>query len=87
MGADTYDQPFAHHPREDGDTIPIGIGSNCYIEGAIIDKNARIGHDVVIKPFPLDAQVEDQPNWVVRDGVVVIPKEAVVPPGTRIAPD
>jgi glucose-1-phosphate adenylyltransferase len=86
MGADTYDQPFAHHPCEDCDTIPIGIGSNCYIEGAIIDKNARVGHDVVIRPFPLDAKVEDRPNWVVRDGIVVVPKEAVIPPGTHIEP-
>ena len=87
MGADTYDRPFAHNPDEDGDTIPIGIGSNSYIEGAIIDKNARVGHDVVIKPFPLDAVIEDRPDWVVRDGVVVIPKEAVIPPGTRIEPE
>jgi glucose-1-phosphate adenylyltransferase len=76
LGADYY---ASEHPGEP----PIGIGPNCYIEGAIIDKNARIGADVVIRPFPRGTEVTT-PAWIVQDGIVVVPKDAVLPPGTRI---
>jgi glucose-1-phosphate adenylyltransferase len=65
--------------------VPIGIGANCHIEGAILDKNVRIGEGVVIRPFPRDADL-DQTNWYVRDGIVVIPKDAEISPGTKIEP-
>ncbi|MGA2488659.1 MAG: glucose-1-phosphate adenylyltransferase [Anaerolineales bacterium] len=76
MGADYYSSEKPSQP-------PIGIGPNCYIEGAIIDKNARIGADVVIRPFPRGTEI-NTPNWTVQDGIVVVPKDAVIPPGTRI---
>ncbi len=76
MGADYYSAEKPSQP-------PIGIGPNCHIEGAIIDKNARIGADVVIRPFPRGAEITT-PNWTVQDGIVVIPKNAVIPPGTCI---
>jgi glucose-1-phosphate adenylyltransferase len=82
MGADYYDTP--EEMEKSG--IPIGIGKNSVIEGALIDKNARIGEGVVIKPFPLGTEI-DGDDWVVRDGIVVIPKKAVISPGTVIAPD
>lgn len=85
MGADYYDDFSCREPSP-GDKVPIGIGCNTYIDGAIIDKNARIGSDVVIKPFPPDRK-DEHPNWVVRDGIVVIPKNAVVPNGTKITPE
>jgi len=62
---------------------PIGIGPNCHIESAIVDKNARLGAEVVIRPFPLEAEMATD-NWVIQDGIVVIPKDAVLPDGTRI---
>ena len=64
----------------------LGIGPNCDIEGAILDKNARLGEGVVIRPFPRGTE-EDHGSWVVRDGIVVLPKDVEIPPGTRIAPD
>jgi glucose-1-phosphate adenylyltransferase len=76
MGADYFeqDQPGA------GDVPPIGVGKNCVIDRAIIDKNARIADGVVItpegKPSDLDAD-----NYFIRDGVVVVPKNAVIPAG------
>jgi glucose-1-phosphate adenylyltransferase len=82
MGADYYDNP--EDMKKSG--IPIGIGMNSVIRGALIDKNARIGEGVIIKPFPLGTEIEGD-DWVVRDGIVVIPKSAVIPPGTVIAPD
>jgi glucose-1-phosphate adenylyltransferase len=82
MGADYYDTPGDYR----GTGVPIGIGKNCDIEGAIIDKNVRIGEGVVIKPFPRGTEM-DEGNWVVQDGIVAIPKSTVLHPGTYIGPD
>jgi glucose-1-phosphate adenylyltransferase len=79
MGADFYDSPEAPG-------IPLGIGPNCEIEGAIIDKNVRIGEGVVIHPYPRGTNLEES-NCVVQDGIVVIPKDAVLFPGTYIGPE
>jgi glucose-1-phosphate adenylyltransferase len=78
MGADYYTGELPASP-------PIGIGSNCTIEGAIIDKNARLGANVVIRPFPRGTDVASE-NWVIQDGIVVIPKNGIVPDGTHIEP-
>jgi len=64
---------------------PLGIGKNCSIQGAIIDKNSSIGDNVVIKPFPDDMET-DHALYTVRDGIVVIPKHTTIPAGTVIAP-
>jgi glucose-1-phosphate adenylyltransferase len=79
MGSDAYDLPGEAK-------VPIGIGPGADIEGAILDKNARIGARVVIRPWPRGTPDIDTRSYVVRDGVVVVPKGAVIPPGTRIAP-
>jgi glucose-1-phosphate adenylyltransferase len=50
------------------------------IERTIIDKNARIGEGVVISPEGKPANV-DAEKYFVRDGIVVIPKNAVIPAG------
>jgi len=83
MGADSYGFFRAREVEEKG--IPLGIGNDCYIEGAIIDKNARIGKGTTILPFPRGTEL-DNPNWCVRDGIVVIPKNTILSPGTHIAP-
>jgi glucose-1-phosphate adenylyltransferase len=82
MGADYYDLP--DHPHPSG--VALGIGPDCDIEGAIIDKNARIGVGVQIRPYPPGTDLESS-NWVVQDGIVVIPKDALLHPGTYIGPD
>lgn len=64
---------------------PIGIGRNCRIEGAIIDKNASIGDNVVIKPFPEGKDINGD-FYYVREGVVIIPKHTTLPAGTIIQP-
>ena len=53
------------------------------IERAIVDKNARIGRDVRITPDGKAADM-DGPNYYVRDGIVVVPKNAVIPSGSEI---
>ncbi len=81
MGADYYETSRSRSRNK----IPIGIGPGCHIEGAIVDKNARLGPGVVIKPFPRGTDIDSDP-WFVRDGIVVIPKDAVIPAGTHIEP-
>ncbi|MDD5368626.1 MAG: glucose-1-phosphate adenylyltransferase [Anaerolineaceae bacterium] len=66
--------------------IRMGVGAGSQIEGAIIDKNARVGANVTILPFPRGVDIDTE-RWVVRDGIVVIPKDAVIPPGTYIGPN
>jgi len=78
MGADYYLEANADPAKP-----PIGIGSGCSIEGAIIDKNARLGANVSIRPFPAGTDITNE-NWVVQDGIVVIPKNGMLPSGTKI---
>jgi glucose-1-phosphate adenylyltransferase len=82
MGSDFYDMPGAELPGG----IPLGIGPDCNIQGAIIDKNARVGAGVTVRPFPAGVDL-DEGSWFVRDGIVVIPKDAVIRPRTTIGPD
>jgi glucose-1-phosphate adenylyltransferase len=72
-GGDTSNRPSGSDP-------PIGIGRNCVIDRAIIDKNARIGEGVVITPEG-KSQNHDAENYFIRDGIVVVPKNAVIPAG------
>lgn len=85
MGADYYEN--ACQDEDDSlEGIPmLGIGRGCHIEGAIIDKNARVGAGVTIHPFPRGTEL-DEDAWVARDGIVVIEKDAVITAGTQIGP-
>ena len=80
MGADYY-QTEAWEPNPG--LPPLGIGCRCHIEGAIIDKNARIGEGVVITPEGKPDNADGE-NYCIRDGVVVVPKGTVIPAGTLI---
>jgi glucose-1-phosphate adenylyltransferase len=82
MGADFY-EPEERFPPAAGPAIGIAEGAD--ISGAIIDKNARIGPGVRIEPFPRGVS-RDGLAWYVRDGIVVVPKNAVLPGGTHIGP-
>jgi glucose-1-phosphate adenylyltransferase len=53
------------------------------IEGAIIDKNARIGDDVVIRHLPDRPDMETE-SYAARDGLVIVMKDGVIPNGTVI---
>ena len=75
MGADYFELG-----QTDSSQPPIGIGRNCVIDRAIIDKNARISDGVVITPEGKPANL-DGDNYFIRDGIVVIPKNAVIPAG------
>lgn len=84
LGADYYDVLGNELPLG----MPLGIGAGSRIEGAIIDKNARIGPGVSIRSYPEGTDLDGEDgSWFVRDGVVVIPKDAVIHPDTDIGPD
>src|SRR5437773_844322 len=79
MGADYFE-----HDRPGAAGVPpIGVGRNCVVDRAIIDKNARIADGVVITPEGKAANL-DADNYFIRDGIVVVPKNAVIPAGVWI---
>lgn len=83
IGADRYETPEElEHDRQTG--VPcLGIGDGSVIENAIIDKDCRIGRNVRIVN-QRRVQNEETEMYVVRDGIVCIPKATVVPDGTVI---
>ena len=83
MGADYYEslQSIAKH-QEEGEPS-VGIGPRTRVVNAIIDKNARIGSDCVISPDGKPNEMDSE-LFHVRDGIIVIPKNAVIPDGTVI---
>ena len=80
MGADFYDSP-SRLTKPENQGIPIGVGLNTRIENAIVDKNARIGDGCVLSPAGKPENV-DHPLYYIRDGVLMIPKNGVIPHGT-----
>jgi glucose-1-phosphate adenylyltransferase len=74
MGADFYQDEEAHAKKGEP---ALGIGRNTLVEEAIIDKKARIGEGIVITPKGKPANL-DGDNYYIRDGVVVVPKNAVI---------
>jgi len=79
MGHDFYETPERAHQG----APPMGVGPGTVIERIIVDKNARIGAGVRITPDGKPSEVDGR-NFYVRDGIVIIPKNAVIPDGTII---
>jgi glucose-1-phosphate adenylyltransferase len=83
MGCDFYETPH-EMLEEDAMGIPhMSIGRGSKIERTIIDKNVHIGEGVVITDKTGSPDF-DGPNYYIRDGIVIIPKNAVIPAETRI---
>jgi len=78
MGQD-FTEDINSHAHE----VKLGIGKGCRICRTIIDKNARIGDGTVINSKE-NSKNEDHENYYIRDGIVIIPKNTVIPPGTVI---
>ena len=83
MGSDNYESASSIEEREKIGHPRVGVGRNTYIENAILDKNARIGNDVIITPRGKPDHV-DHELYYIRDGIVIIPKNGIVPHGTKI---
>jgi glucose-1-phosphate adenylyltransferase len=76
LGADYFEDRTADHG-------PLGIGCNCLVERAIIDKNARIGDGCVIRNAEGVIEAEGA-GYSIREGVVIVAKNGVLPEGTKI---
>lgn len=83
MGADYFESREEIEKNLKAGIPIIGIGNNCEIRNAIIDKNARIG-DRAKLVNTRNISDEDGENHVIRDGIIVIPKNATIPEGTVI---
>lgn len=83
MGADIFEDDEDRARNVKLGRPPIGVGMNCHIKNAIIDKNARIGNNVRLSP-------EGKPDMfqsgdvIVRDGVLCVQKSAIIPDDTVI---
>jgi glucose-1-phosphate adenylyltransferase len=83
MGADSFESQDEIAANARRGLPRIGIGRECHIRNAIIDKNARIGDGVRL----INAQgksFEETEDYVIRDGIIVVPKHAVIPAGTIV---
>lgn len=83
MGADVYETEEMKEENIRLGRPHIGIGQGSQISTAIIDKNARIGRDVQIRAIA-DRRDSETEHWVSRDGIVIVPKRAIIADGTII---
>ena len=83
MGSDYYET--LEEMAYDGERgLPkLGIGDNCFIKNAIVDKNCRIGNNVRINGGS-HLKDTDHSLYTVKDGIVVVKKGAIVPDGFRL---
>ncbi|WP_299050360.1 glucose-1-phosphate adenylyltransferase [uncultured Polaribacter sp.] len=81
MGNDFYET--LEQVEENNIEIMMGIGDRCYIHNCIIDKNCRIGDDVRINGGSHIKDIETE-TYMVKEGIVVIKKEATIAKGTII---
>jgi glucose-1-phosphate adenylyltransferase len=82
MGSDNYETAEQLAENRKLNRPNIGLGRNCKVKGAIIDKNARIGDGCVLNVDGKADGAYANGAVIVRDGVLVVPKNAILPPGT-----
>ncbi len=79
LGADAYDAPTHGHLSG----VAMGIGPGVELDRVIVDKNARIGEGSRL--VNVEGKREfDGPNYYIREGILIVPKDAVIPPGTIV---
>jgi glucose-1-phosphate adenylyltransferase len=84
MGADFYDDETEKQANHKKGIPCTGIGTNCKIKNTIIDKNAKIGNNCQIGISGKKYEDGDHGTFYSADGIIVIRKGAVIPPGTVI---
>jgi glucose-1-phosphate adenylyltransferase len=83
LGADAYETLEEMEQARSRGLPPMGVGEGSVIKNAIIDKNARIGSDVRILNEAGETDKDGQ-GYFIRDGIVVVPKNGVIPDGSVI---
>jgi glucose-1-phosphate adenylyltransferase len=84
MGADFYESDAQKQKNAEERVPNIGIGKGALVKRAIIDKNAAIGEGCRIGVDEKTRQDGNYGDYHIVDGIVVIPKGAVLYPGTII---
>ena len=84
MGSDYYETEEQLEANLAQGRPNLGIGKNCRIRGAIIDKNTRIGDGCVLSSEGKADGTYADGLVIIRDGVLVVAKNAVLPPGTVV---
>jgi len=84
MGADWYETPEDRNRNRKEGIPDFGIGRGTLVKGAIIDKNARIGEGCRIGVDNLPREDGDHGHYYFREGIIIIPKNAIIPNGTII---
>ncbi len=85
MGADFYESPEIRQSLLDEGKIPVGIGKGSTVRRAIVDKNARIGQNVtIVNKENIEESNREDEGFYIRNGIVVVIKNAVIPDGTVI---
>ena len=76
---------MTREPSSQYDNSPrsLGIGKNCHIENCILDKNVCIGDNVSITNRKR-VREKDGDNYYIREGIVIIPKGAIISSGTKV---
>jgi len=81
LGTDYYESPEELSAAAAQGIPPLGIGEGTIVEGAIVDKNVRIGRRARIVNDHGWQDLADSDRFTVRDGIAVVPKDAVIPDG------
>ncbi|TAK66848.1 MAG: glucose-1-phosphate adenylyltransferase [Bacteroidetes bacterium] len=85
MGLDFYQSNEEREEDLRAGRTPMGIGEGTFIRNAIIDKNARIGKNVkIMNKDNLDEFTDEKNRYVIRSGITIVMKDAVLPDGTEI---
>jgi glucose-1-phosphate adenylyltransferase len=81
LGADFYEGDGGAPAR--GNAPKLGIGKNVVLDRVIVDKNARVG-DGARLVNEANVQEADGDGYYIRSGVIIVPKDGVIKPGTVV---
>jgi glucose-1-phosphate adenylyltransferase len=86
MGADFYENDEQRAALEAAGKVPIGIGAGTTLRNTIVDKNGRIGKNCTIinKDNVQEDFTKESEGYYIRDGIVVVLRNATIPDGTTI---
>ena len=84
MGADSFEDFEDFEANAELGRPNLGVGQNCSIKNAILDKNVRIGNNVILDPNGLEDNFEVGQTVMIRDGILIVTKDTILPDGYRM---
>ena len=83
MGSDFYDSASVIARNQEAGIPCLGVGRGTRIENTILDKNARVGEGCILSPAGKPENM-DHPQYFIRDGILIVPKNGVIPHHTVV---